>query len=422
MDDPKILTVTALNKRVRKLLDRELAPLWVTGEISNLKLHQSGHVYLSLKDEDSQVRAVMFSAADKARALGLANGMEVEVFGRVSLYERQGAYQIYIDEIRPGGVGRLQREFDRLKRKLQAEGLFDRERKRAIPKLPQCIGLITSTNGAAMRDFFNVVNRRYPGLHVRIINARMQGDDSALQVVRALRYLNRTQACDVVVVTRGGGSMEDLWCFNHERLVREVAASDIPVICAIGHETDFTLAEFAADLRAPTPSAAAELVVGRRAEYRDRLQTTSRRLVSSLDLLAGALERRLEQAGHDLYLTLTQRLTGAQQRLEAVAGHYMLQRPEFILQPLQQRLGDASEALPRAYEAAFDRAQERLCQAERQLHLLGPRNVLGRGYAILMHEGRQTAVRRPADVAAGDQLKALLAEGELPLTVKDDPA
>ncbi len=458
----RIWSVTALNRELRKLLDVSLAPLWLAGEVSNLKIHQSGHVYFSLKDENGLIRAVMFSGAPLARRMELQNGMEVEVFGKVRIYETYGQYQIYVDQIRPGGLGRLQQEFEALKQKLQAEGLFDADRKRPIPAIPRCVGLVTSLNGAAMQDFFNVVERRFPGQHIRIIDARMQGKDSAMQVIRAIRYLNREQACDVIVITRGGGSMEDLWCFNDEELVRQVAASEIPVISAIGHEVDFTLTDFAADLRAPTPSAAAELVVGQQAELRERLQHLNRRLLGSLDLLRQRLAGRVDRARAGLSAAMTEELNLCWSRLQSAAGHYLFQQPELILQPQRQRVSDAAARLPEQVGARFIAAGERvrlsrsklrllapdrrvaeisvrvrhaggrlaaavapqlrqrqqeLARLQSQLLALSPKAVLKRGYSILMKEGR--AVRSAADVTAGDELRAILGAGEVDVEVKD---
>ncbi len=460
----KIWTVTALNRELRKLLDSAFTPMWITGEVSNLKIHQSGHVYFSLKDEKSQVRAVMFNGANFARSLGLENGMEVETFGKVRIYEAYGQYQIYVDEIRLGGEGRLQREFEALKKKLQAEGLFDPERKQRIPEIPQCVGLITSVNGAAIKDFLNVVERRFPGLHIRIIDARMQGADSAPQVIRAIRYLNRNEACDVIVLTRGGGSAEDLWCFNDEELVRQVAASEIPIISAIGHEVDFTLAEFASDLRAATPSAAAELVVGARAALRDKLGGMQRRLVGSLDLLHHRLLGRLDRARSGVLSNMAGLMHDRRRRLDQIAGHYLFQQPELILQPHQQRVADATERLPvalddhveglagrlreageklrlltpdhkvavtrqrlvstrrrlrTAVQPNLEAARQTLTRLQSQLRALDPRRVLGRGYSILISRETGKAIQSADQVETGEVLRGVLSKGELDLEVRD---
>ena len=441
-EKPKIWTVSALNRKLRKLIDEGLEPLWLSGEVTDLKIHQSGHVYLSLKDQRGQIAGVLFNGAALARRLGLENGMEAEVFGKVRVYEQRGAYQIYIEEIRPGGLGQLQRQFEELKRKLEKEGLFDPARKRPIPEAPACIGVITSLTGAALRDFLQVVNRRFPNLHIRIVDARMQGAEAALQVVRAIRYLNREEACNVIVITRGGGSMEDLWCFNDEQLVRQVATSTIPVISAIGHETDFTLCDYAADLRAPTPSAAAELVIGRQAEYLERLRHLTARLVNLLALQYGQLQGRYERAaGHYLFRQpeqllaprrqrldelaasldslVRQQLDQAGQRLEKAGGQLRLLSPVRQLAALAQQLKGYWNRLALIAGQNLTGARSRLARSQAQLMALNPKNVLSRGYSILIGEKDGGTVLKAAQVSPGDHLKGVLSEGEIKLEVRE---
>lgn len=459
--DNRIWTVAQVNRELRILIDRNMRSIWLEAELTDVKIHQSGHVYLKLKDADSQIPAVFFDGAAQARRMRMANGMAVELYGRVRVYEPQGQYQFYIEQVRPAGMGDLQRRFLELKEKLEKEGLFAPEHKKEIPELPTCVGVITSASGAALRDFLNVVERRFANMHIRIVDSRMQGAESAMQVIRAIRYLNRTRACDVIVVTRGGGSMEDLWCFNDEQLVRQVAQSQIPIISAIGHEVDFTLCDFAADMRAPTPSAAAELVVGRRSVYLDRLKSLRMRLNQALDLRSNRSQQRLERASMRLQRGVAEYLGIARQRVDSCAKHYLFRQPELLLTAYRQRLADAAEALDdgteqrladtrtrldravtgfrllspgkqlphrherlRALETrmvaaarrSIERSGERLQRAEGQLRTLGPNQVLSRGYSILLKDGK--ALRSTSDVDMGDRIKAMVQSGELDLEVR----
>ncbi len=395
--ETKIWTVFELNRVVREVLEQTFYPFWVKGEISNLTIHRSGHVYFTLKDERAQVSAVFFRGAAAARQDGLESGMQVEVYGRLSLYEPRGVYQLIAEKVRPGGKGDLQRRFEELKNKLRAEGLFDEERKRAVPALPRCIGVVTSPGGAAIRDFLQILNRRFAGVRVRIYPAAVQGDHAAREIAAGIRFFNRIRGCDVIVVTRGGGSLEDLWPFNEEIVARAVVASEIPVISAVGHEVDFTICDFAADLRVPTPSAAAELVIGRKAELRDRIETAGKHLRSALTLRLSELRRRVERA----------------------AGSYVFREPRNVIQRHQQRVDElvqrAELLLNRQWQTAQARVQ-RLCA---QLEALSPRRVLERGYSILLSAGPGRVITDAGAVAAGDRLRGILAKGELGLVVTE---
>ena len=258
-----IWEVSDVNRNVRDIIEGTFLPFWIRGEVGSLTLHRAGHAYLTLKDKSSQLRAVGFNCVKKCQELGVVNGTTIEAFGNLTVYEPRGEYQFSIRQMRIAGMGSLQQRFEETKRKLAAEGLFDPARKRPIPALPRRIGVITSPDGAAIRDFLQIITRRFPNVNVRIYPAAVQGEKAAAQVAKGVEFFNRTGGADVLVITRGGGSMEDLWPFNEEFLARAVAASEIPVISAIGHEIDFSICDFAADLRAPTPSAAAELVIGR---------------------------------------------------------------------------------------------------------------------------------------------------------------
>ena len=275
MPERHIWKVSELTVRIRDLLEGAFRDLWVEGEVSNFRAAQSGHLYFTLKDEKSQIRCVCFR--DQVRGLKFRpeDGLHVTVRGSLSVYEPRGEYQIYVTHIEPVGLGALQLAFEQLKKKLAAEGLFDAGRKKPLPVLPRCIGVVTSPTGAAIRDILRVLKRRFPNVHVSLYPVKVQGEGAAAEIVRAIRHFNRGSVVDVLIVARGGGSFEDLWAFNEEIVARAIAESEIPVITGIGHETDFTIADFVADLRAPTPSAAAEIVVVRARNSNGTLPTTS---------------------------------------------------------------------------------------------------------------------------------------------------
>ncbi|OPZ31132.1 MAG: Exodeoxyribonuclease 7 large subunit [Lentisphaerae bacterium ADurb.BinA184] len=394
--ETKIWSVSELNRLVKDVFEQSFYPFWVRGEVSNLTLHRSGHVYLTLKDERSQLSAVYFRGVETARRSGLAEGMLIEVCGRLTVYEPRGAYQLVVTQLRLKGKGDLQQRFEELKLRLQAEGLFDPERKRPVPALPRRIGVVTSPQGAALQDFLNILGRRFANVQVRIVPAAVQGERAAAEVAEGVRFLNRTGAADVIVVTRGGGSLEDLWPFNDETLARVIAASQIPVISAVGHEVDFTICDFVADLRVPTPSAAAELVIGRQADLFEGIANLRSRLRSRLLLSLGELRRRVERA----------------------AGSYVFREPGNAVRTAQQRVDEASIRLQRAAARGHEQRRAALDRLQAQLTALDPRRVLGRGYSILLDESG-VALTDATRTAAGARLRALLARGELGLTVND---
>ena len=392
---PQVWTVSDLNRRVKDLLEGAVEPFWLRGEISDLTLHRSGHVYFTLKDARSQLPAVMFRGAETARQLGLRTGMEIDVYGRLTVYEPRGAYQVLVQLIRPKGIGDLQKRFEELKARLRAEGLFDEERKRPIPLLPRCVGLVTSPEGAAIRDFLRLLDRRFAGVHVRLVPVPVQGSEAAAQIAAAIRFLNETQACEVIVVTRGGGSLEDLWAFNEEVVARAVASSTIPVISAVGHERDFSICDFAADLRAPTPSAAAEVVIGAKAEMLERLQVSRSRLRQALAL----------------------RVSRFQERLQRLLAKPVLHEPAAAVRGFHQRVDELTARLSAGLQRRSERAHSRADNLRDRLGALNPRRVLERGYAILVdRDGR--ALRHAAETAPGAALRGLLHDGELELRVQ----
>lgn len=392
---PRVWSVSELNHLVKEVLEGSFEPFWLRGEIGDITLHRSGHVYFTLKDAGSQVPAVMFRGVETARRLELRTGVEIEVYGRLTVYEPRGAYQVLAQLIRPKGIGDLQKRFEELKARLRAEGLFDAERKRPVPVLPRCVGLVTSPEGAAIRDFLRLLNRRCGGMHVRLVPVPVQGPDAAQQIAGAVRFLSESQACDVVVVTRGGGSLEDLWAFNEEVVARAVAGSRIPVISAVGHERDFTICDFAADLRAPTPSAAAEVVIGAKADLLERIHVCQGRLQQGLDL----------------------RLARSRERLQRLLARPVLHEPAAAVRVFHQRVDELSTRLETALRRQSERARSRVDSLRDRLTGLDPRRVLGRGYAILI-DGEGHALRRAGDTATGAALTALLHEGELGIRVE----
>jgi exodeoxyribonuclease VII large subunit len=389
-----IWTVSDLNRLVKDILEQSVRPFWLRGELGNLTIHRSGHVYLTLKDAQSQISAVFFRGAETAQRLGLRTGMEVEVQGRLSVYEPRGQYQVLVQDIRAGGLGALQRQFEELRERLRSEGLFDPDRKRPIPDLPRCVGVVTSPQGAALRDFLRVVGRRFGGLHVRVAPVAVQGKDSARQIAAALAALNQMQACDVIVLTRGGGSLEDLWPFNEEPVARAIAASDLPVISAVGHERDVTISDLVADLRVATPSAAAELVVRAKAELAETIQTRVRRMQSALKLRLANLRRRLERA----------------------AGHPILREPLSVVRRYQQRVDELGVRMGNAQTRILALRQAQLDRTVDRLRALSPKAVLERGYSILFDE-QDRAVREATEVTAGSVLRGVLACGEVDVKV-----
>ena len=339
--DKHVWRVSELNLRIRDLLDKEFPDLWVEGEVSNFRAAQSGHLYFTLKDEKSQIRCVCFR--DQVRGLKFRpeDGLHVTVRGSVSVYEPRGEYQIYVSHIEPVGLGALQLAFEQLKNRLEAEGLFDAERKKPLPALPRRIGIATSPQGAAIRDILRVLRRRFPNLHVILYPVNVQGEGAAEEIVRAIRHFNRTVLVDVMIVARGGGSFEDLWAFNEEIVVRAIAASEIPIITGIGHETDTTIADFAADVRAPTPSAAAEIVVRTRAEFEKHIADCTRQV-----------EHRMR------YLFLAKR-----HRLRDLALHRAFRRPEDLVRRSRQHLDEMNAALAAGLRGRLEIARQRVSMA-----------------------------------------------------------
>jgi exodeoxyribonuclease VII large subunit len=392
----RVLSVSELNASARALLEYEFQDVSVEGEISNLRRYPSGHTYFTLKDRDAQVAAVLFRGSALGMRFRPADGAHVVVRGRVSLYEARGSYQIVVERMEPAGLGALQAALEALKERLRAEGLLDAARKRPLPRLPQRIGLVTSPRGAALRDILRVLDRRFAGLAIVLSPARVQGDGAAEEIAAALRALDRVDGIDVVIVARGGGSVEDLWAFNEEPVARAIAASRAPVISAVGHEIDVTLADLVADLRAPTPSAAAEMVVVSREEMIARLGSLRARLLSAARLRLAEARRRFERARTDRALRdAAARVRGGMQRAD-----------------------ELSARLRAAVAAATVRARHRIERGADRLSALSPLAVLARGYAICtIPDGG--ILRETRGLAPGDPVRVHLHHGRMLCEVKE---
>jgi len=390
---PPSLTVSRLTRYLRDLLegDELLQDVWVQGEISNYTRATSGHIYLTLKDAEAALRCVIWRTTAAHLPIALQSGMAIEAHGAISVYERDGAYQLYIDAVRPAGEGALFQAFLRLKARLEAEGLFDPARKRKIPPFPRRIGLVTSPTGAALQDMLNILRHRYPLAEVLLAPTSVQGEEAPAEIVRALKALQRLEEQpDVILVARGGGSLEDLWAFNDEQVVRAIAACAVPVITGVGHETDFTLADFAADLRAPTPTAAATLATPDRADLRIELERQ---------------QRRLEGA-------MRQHLTWARAALSLHRERLQRRSPLGLVREERQRLDARGERLARALYRRLELSRASLAAHRARLQSLNPLSVLQRGFAVIERPTGEL-VTRAAQAAPGDEVRLRLADGTL---------
>jgi len=433
---PRIFTVSELTRLVKSTLEDSFPEVWVDGEISNLRTHSSGHTYLTLKDEKSQIRAVIFRHQRAGIRFRPEDGQRVIARGRVTVYEPRGEYQILVDYLEPKGVGALQIAFEQLKLKLAEEGLFDDARKRPLPLLPQRIGVITSPTGAAVRDIVRVITRRFANVHILLKPVRVQGEGAAEEIAQAVDVMNRYSEADVLIVGRGGGSLEDLWAFNEEVVARALARSRIPVISAVGHEIDFTIADLVADVRAPTPSAAAELVVRNKEELQQLIDTSRQRIVVSVRGLMEANLRHLSSlTGRRVFTEpllpiaeLQQHVDEARQRAErAMAAKNRQERErvahmthKLILLSPSDRLRALMEAVGglrhRAHQLARQHlmiSEERLLRLAKALDALSPLAILGRGYAICRHLPSRAVVKDAAFVAAGDQVEVMVHKGRM---------
>jgi exodeoxyribonuclease VII large subunit len=432
----RVVTVSELTTAIRGALESRFVEVWVEGELSNCRLWNTGHLFFSLKDERSQIKAIMYRSAVRYLKFAAEDGLHVVARGRVSVYEPKGEYQFIAEHLEPQGLGARQVAFEQLKRRLQDEGLFAESRKRPLPALPRKIGIVTSLDGAALRDIIKVLRRRYPNAHLVIRPTRVQGDGAAEEIARAVRDIGGVSGVDVAIVGRGGGSVEDLWAFNEEPVARAIAAAPVPIISAVGHEVDYTIADFVADLRAPTPSAAAEIVVARKDEYCSRIDRLADRLGA---VMRHALQRRRATV-HALiarrgFTAFTARIAMRGRHVaelthglrRGVAGHLAggerhLGRLRLRLEALdlrrrlaqvRGRLVAADGRLGAAIARRQHHAEARLRALVAGLETLSPLAVLGRGYALAWNAEKSAVLRTAAAVRPGDRIHVTLAEGEL---------
>ncbi|PYR31405.1 MAG: exodeoxyribonuclease VII large subunit [Acidobacteria bacterium] len=443
----RVLTVTELTVGVRNLLEAEFFEVWVEGELSNCRLWNTGHLYFTLKDSSAQIRGVIFRSALRYLKFKPADGLHVVARGRVSVYEPKGEYQLVCEHLEPQGLGALQLAFDQLKKRLQEEGLFDASRKRPLPVLPRKIGIVTSLDGAAIRDIIKVLRRRYANAHLVIRPTRVQGEGAAFEIAQALKAIGRVGGVDVVIVGRGGGSIEDLWAFNEEIVARAIARSPVPVIAAVGHESDVTIADFVADVRAPTPSAAAELVVARKEEFRaridrlhDRLGAAARGRIQGLSRRVHVVSGRPAMAGfagrigmkgrhaaeltHALARVMRRNAAGRERRLQQLRRQLEASDLGRRLAGIRTRLATAGGRLTGAMTRRQHRADGQLRTCASRLETLSPLAVLGRGYSVCWTADRIRVLRDASETTTGERVRVTLARGELDCEVRsttDEP-
>ncbi len=438
----KPLTITDLTQIVKGTLE-QFPLMYVVGEVSNFKPASSGHWYFSLKDANAQIRCNMWRTSTKGVAFRMSDGAQVLAHGSFNVYAPRGEYSLVVDSLEELGVGRLRQAFERLKAKLQAEGLFDRDHKQALPLLPRKIGVVTSPTGAAFRDILRVLHQRFAGVHVLLYPARVQGEGAAREIAEGIQWLDAHGDCDLLIVGRGGGSEEDLWCFNEEVVARAIFAARTPIISAVGHEIDFTIADFVADVRAATPSNAAELAIRSLLEYQQTLKVHSRTMERAIGRQLLGLrnriaisesnpifvrvrnrlndaQRRLQEADHRMSQALTNRLARHQRRLHAAAQSLQPER-------LARRLGQLTARLALARQRLDSRAQTRLERLQNQVRGLGhrledlsPLKILNRGYAAVFNR-KNHLVRGPDDVSFGEVLRLRVAKGEIHARVVEEP-
>ena len=438
--DRRVWSVRDLVTAARTHLEREYSDIWVEGEISNFRAHDSGHLYFTLKDRDAQIRAVMFRSQARLLRFRPEDGMQIILRGRVTIYEGRGELQLSAEYLEPKGAGALQIAFEQLKAKLEAEGLFDPARKKPVPALPRRIGIVTSPQAAALRDILNILRRRHHSANVLIYPAQVQGEAAALEVSAGVKHFNRAKNVDVIIVARGGGSAEDLAAFNHEGLARAIFSSQIPVISAVGHETDFTIIDFVADLRAPTPSAAAELVIRSRQEIEEQAENLRQRLARGIRYrLLMARQTLTEVAQHGAFARMMDGINQRQQRLDdlgfrlekaerrlleqhrrrwehasAAVRHYDARR---VLAGIRQRLAAQTAGISGSMRTALLRHRSRLEQLQRQLQALSPVSILERGYALVFDSSGKL-LKNSGQVQPGDEISARLARGSITARVE----
>lgn len=438
-ENPPVRTVSQLTREVKGLLEHEVGAVWVGGEISNWRVSPAGHAYFTLKDEGAQLSAVMFKGSLRRLNMDPESGLDVVVHGRITVYEQRGQYQIICDNLQPQGVGALQLAFDKLKKKLADEGLFEEAHKKALPMLPMRIGVVTSPTGAAIRDMLNVIDRRFANVNVVLYPARVQGDEAPPEIVHGIRTLDE-RGVDVIIIGRGGGSLEDLWAFNDERVVRAVYRCATPIVSAVGHEIDFSFSDFAADVRAPTPSAAAELVVQERAVLADRVARGRQRMATALTRRIESLRGRMNVVGAASVLRrptvlveqARQRLDDARERVEAAvtdqaavarirvdqsARALVLLSPKVRIERTSERLRALARRIEHAGAHQAERKRARMESLGAKLHGLSPLGILERGYAVAWTMPGHELVRDGHALAPGDKVSLRFGKGAAEATI-----
>jgi len=395
--DASVLTVSQLTRQIKRMLEQEFVEVWVSGEISNYVKHSSGHHYFTIKDDKAEMPCTLWKRTAAGINVSLKDGMKVLIFGDINVYELRGRYQLNVAWVIPEGVGQLEIRFRELKERLLKEGLFDESLKRPLPPYPNTIGIVTSPTGAAIRDMINVITRRMPSCRIILCPVAVQGPGAEAEIVDGIRMLNEYGDIDLMIVGRGGGSLEDLWAFNEEIVARAIRDSRIPIISAVGHEVDFTISDFAADLRAPTPSAAAELAVPDRAEVLNRLD---------------AYEGRFGRA-------LRSQLENKRTRLESASSSYFLRRPENIISNQKQLVDELSSRLSGALDLILERTVSGLSVLEEKLTALSPKGVLQRGYAVCRNYPDLTVIRDAGKIRPGETISIELWRGALRGTVDE---
>ncbi|EMC9752287.1 exodeoxyribonuclease VII large subunit [Enterobacter cloacae] len=437
---PSIYTVSRLNQTVRLLLEQEMGQVWISGEISNFTQPASGHWYFTLKDDTAQVRCAMFRNSNRRVTFRPQHGQQVLVRANITLYEPRGDYQIIVESMQPAGEGLLQQKYEQLKAALSQEGLFDPQYKKPLPSPAHCVGVITSKTGAALHDILHVLKRRDPSLPVIIYPTAVQGDDAPSQIVRAIELANARQECDVLIVGRGGGSLEDLWSFNDERVARAIFASAIPIVSAVGHETDVTIADFVADLRAPTPSAAAEVVSRNQLELLRQIQNGQQRLEMAMDYFLANRTRRFTQLHHRLQqqhpqlrlarqqtvlerlrqrmnFALDNQLKRAMSRQQRVTQRLNQQNPQPKIYRAQTRIQQLEYRLAETVRARLSTTRERFGNAVTHLEAVSPLSTLARGYSVTTATDGKV-LKQTKQVKAGDVLTTRLSDGWVESEVK----
>ncbi len=414
-NEEKPISVGDLSDYIKTTLEGLFADVVIVGEVSNYKAHPaSGHSYFSMKDDRASISAVMFKGTAQKLKFKVEDGGKYIAFGRVTVYPPRGNYQIVIHRLEPDGVGALQLAFEQLKKKLEAEGFFDPTRRKPIPKFPRCVALVTASSGAAVRDMLNVLNRRFAGIRILIYSVKVQGEGAREEIAEAILHINKhfVEEVDVMIVGRGGGSIEDLWAFNEEIVARAIFGSKIPIISAVGHEVDFTIADFVADLRAPTPSAAAELVIGSREEVLRHLQHSVRRLMRVQERIE-LYSLRLDDLVQRMVRSLETVIDDRKLIIERLKGQLLQHRPDKILENARLRLEGLLGLLSRSIQPRIEREGFRLENLVNQIRLLNPRAIMDRGYSIVRLLKTKKVVKKVSDVRMGDELLIELSKGQI---------